>query len=71
MSIGQWFCYGIVGIFQDMDVDPALALLAVSRLAEADWDARPDLIWFLSPFGEKDDVCSSCFSAFEASQRLW
>lgn len=41
--------YGMFGIFKGMDVDLVLVLLVAERAAEADWDAMPDLDWFLYP----------------------
>lgn len=52
MLIVQWYCNGIFGVLKDMDVDPVLALLAIVRVAEADWNARPDLDWFLYTLDE-------------------
>lgn len=42
--------FGIYGILKNMNVDPVLALLAVARAAKVDWDARPELVWFLYTF---------------------
>lgn len=44
--IGQWFLPGLFAILRDMYVDPVLALLAIARCAEVNWDAKPDLDWF-------------------------
>lgn len=52
MLIGQWLCYGMFDILEDVKVVSALALLAVSRVAEAGWDAMSDLDWFPHTFDE-------------------
>lgn len=46
MFVDWWFRYGIFNILKDVDVDPALALLATARVVKVDWNAWLDSDWF-------------------------
>lgn len=51
--IGQRLCYRIFGILKNTDVHVELALFAIARAANVDWDARPEVDWFPYTFVEE------------------
>lgn len=45
--VKHWLQSGILRCIRDMVTDPAMALLAVARVAEINWSAQPRQKWFL------------------------